>query len=116
MTGIRIVKVLLHCLGIGHEFNKLIKPIPTDKSDEPPNCHQKPCAVGYWKCGNGKCVHNAYICDGSDDCGEQSIYLIILIVNSNKLNTQATPLTNPSHSTPARKHSFVAQISGLAPD
>ncbi|ODN01841.1 Low-density lipoprotein receptor-related protein 2 [Orchesella cincta] len=43
-----------------------------DKSDEPSNCHERACAIGYYKCNNLKCVHTAYICDGQDDCGDGS--------------------------------------------
>jgi hypothetical protein len=30
-----------------------------DKSDEPRDCHQKPCSQGYFKCTNNKCIHSA---------------------------------------------------------
>lgn len=43
-----------------------------DLSDEPDTCGATECAANFFKCGNGRCVFNAYVCDGRDDCGDGS--------------------------------------------
>ena len=30
------------------------------------------CAPDEFTCGNGQCQHQNYVCDGSDDCGDNS--------------------------------------------
>lgn len=43
-----------------------------DHSDEPTSCGQIDCAPNFYKCNNSNCVFKAYICDGKDDCGDNS--------------------------------------------
>ena len=30
------------------------------------------CLVSEFKCDNGDCLHNSYVCNGVDDCGDMS--------------------------------------------
>ncbi|XP_030745032.1 basement membrane-specific heparan sulfate proteoglycan core protein isoform X3 [Sitophilus oryzae] len=34
--------------------------------------HHKECLPGWWRCGNGNCISPQLICDGTDDCHDNS--------------------------------------------
>ena len=35
-------------------------------------CQKDVCPVGHFHCANGRCVNDAWKCDGNDDCGDRS--------------------------------------------
>lgn len=35
-------------------------------------CQREACPLGSYHCSNGKCINEAWKCDGQDDCGDQS--------------------------------------------
>lgn len=43
-----------------------------DLSDEPATCGAAACPPNHFKCASGRCVYQAYVCDGRDDCGDGS--------------------------------------------
>lgn len=43
-----------------------------DLSDEPAACGAAACGPAHFRCDNGRCVFKAYVCDGRDDCGDNS--------------------------------------------
>ncbi|KAI5632398.1 low-density lipoprotein receptor domain class A domain-containing protein [Phthorimaea operculella] len=52
--------------------NEQSTPDCEDLSDEPATCGTVQCAPNFYRCGNGRCVFKAYVCDGNDDCGDGS--------------------------------------------
>ncbi len=40
--------------------------------DELSNCTRRECRRGEFRCGNGLCVNQNYMCDHDDDCGDGS--------------------------------------------
>lgn len=35
-------------------------------------CQKDVCPVGHYHCANGRCINDAWKCDGTDDCGDKS--------------------------------------------
>lgn len=43
-----------------------------DRSDEPQSCPERVCREGQFQCSNSKCALTTSICDGIDNCGDNS--------------------------------------------
>ena len=43
-----------------------------DGSDEPSSCPERKCKEGQFQCANEKCALTTSLCDGVDDCGDNS--------------------------------------------
>lgn len=41
---------------------------PSDEED----CGEITCPNNFYKCDNNKCIFKAYVCDGIDQCGDNS--------------------------------------------
>ncbi|XP_030747153.1 prolow-density lipoprotein receptor-related protein 1 [Sitophilus oryzae] len=43
-----------------------------DGSDEPPDCRPFKCMPGQYQCQNGQCIHPGDLCNGVNNCGDNS--------------------------------------------